>query len=179
MLGRAAPMLVRPPPAVLPPMVDLAPLAAELVEMLNRELGCLEDAREERPEDAVPMEPRELSDALDTAASVVRLRVAMVVCCWCTCCCCCVFFVPDSEKLETLPPFVQNPRPENQALREKYASNQEPYVRLLQPSRHRSVCTKLSVVSVVSLSLRHVSPLSCVLTYVLSGLGGGRWTFMT
>lgn len=76
MLGRA-PMLVRPPPPAPPPMVDLP--AAELVEMLNREDGCLDDARDERPDDVVPMDPRELSDELDTAASVVLLRAAMVV----------------------------------------------------------------------------------------------------
>lgn len=79
MLGRAAPMLGRPPAPPPPPIVDLAPTLAELVEMLNREVGCLEDAMDERPEDAVPIDPRELSDALDTAASVVRLRVAIVL----------------------------------------------------------------------------------------------------
>lgn len=73
MLGREVPMLGRPPAPPPPPMVDLAP--AELVEMLNREDGCFD----ERPEDAVPMEPREFSEALETAASVVRLRDAMLL----------------------------------------------------------------------------------------------------
>lgn len=76
MLGRDVPMLGRPPPPP-PPMVDLPPPPAEaLVEMLNREDGCLFAGR---PEDAVPIEPRELSDDVDTAASVVRLRAAIVV----------------------------------------------------------------------------------------------------
>ncbi len=74
MLGREVPMLGRPPAAPPPvPIVDLPPPPA--VEVLNRDDGCF-DAR---PEDAVPMEPREFSDALDTAASVVRRRVAIVV----------------------------------------------------------------------------------------------------
>lgn len=72
MLGRAAPMLGRPP-------IDLPPPA---VEVLNRKgleeaaVGaCLAGAKEAR-EDEAPT-PRELRDALDTVASVVRLRAAM------------------------------------------------------------------------------------------------------
>lgn len=75
MLGRDVPMLGRPPPPP-PPMVDLPP-AEEMVEMLNLDDGCLLDGR---PEDAVPIEPRELRDEVDTAASVVRLRAAIVAC---------------------------------------------------------------------------------------------------
>ena len=74
MLGREVPMLGRPPAPPPPPMVDLVP-PAELVEMLNREDGCFD----ERPEDAVPIEPREFSEALETAASVVRLRDAILL----------------------------------------------------------------------------------------------------
>lgn len=74
MLGRAAPMLGRPP-------IDLPP-PPPAVEMLNREgleeaavVACLLGAKEERDEEAPT--PREFRDALDTVASVVRLRAAM------------------------------------------------------------------------------------------------------
>lgn len=66
-------MLGRPP-------IDLPPPA---VEVLNREgldeaaaVACLAGAKEAR-EDEAPT-PRELRDALDTVASVVRLRAAML-----------------------------------------------------------------------------------------------------
>lgn len=83
MLGRFVPMLGRP--LMLgrePPSVDLPPPTVETLSLEGLDEAAAMDVRfvgamDER-EEADPA-TRELRDALDTAASVVRLRAAMLV----------------------------------------------------------------------------------------------------